>query len=114
MKKATRNLVSRPSLQPLFLRLLKLCHAAMNYGGGQTVSESGEIGALKFARATLGRSASPFILFDVGANDGGYLQCALPVLGADVRAFSFEPQSAAFEKLGACFRDDQRVVLRRL
>lgn len=115
MKKAIRNLVSRPALQPIALQLLKLCHAAMNYGGGQTVEESGELNALRFVKSAVqSSSASPFILFDVGANDGGYLQSALPVLGPDVRVWSFEPQSVCFGMLRGHFAKDERVALRQL
>ena len=59
MKNAIRGLISRPATQPLFLQLLKLCHAAMNYGGGQTVDDSGEIEALEFVRRTM-KLSRPF------------------------------------------------------
>jgi FkbM family methyltransferase len=115
MKKAVRNLVSRPSLQPIAMQVLKLCHAAMNYGGGQTVNESGELEALRFVQGlVLANPQSPFILFDVGANDGAYLQSALPILGTNARAWSFEPQSACFKILSHNFANDHRVVLRNL
>jgi len=115
MKKALRNLLSRPLLQPVAMQLLKLCHATMNYGGGQTVNESGELAALRFVQALVpANSESPFILFDVGANDGGYLQSALPILGPNVRTWSFEPQSACFQLLSQQFANDRRVVLRNL
>ena len=115
MKKTIRNLLSRPSLQPIALRVLKLCHATMNYGGGQTVEESGELEALRFAKSKVpATAASPFILFDVGANDGAYLRSALPILGPNVRAWSFEPQSACYQILSDRFGSDQRVELRKL
>jgi FkbM family methyltransferase len=115
MKKAVRNLVSHPLLQPVAMQLLKLCHAAMNYGGGQSVKESGELAALRFVQARVPvNTDSPFILFDVGANDGGYLKSALPILGPDVRAWSFEPQSTCFQLLSQQFAKDGRVVLRNI
>jgi FkbM family methyltransferase len=82
----------------MWLKLLKLCHAGMNYGGGQNVLDSGEIHALQFAARALG-SPKPFMLIDVGANDGLYLRTALQVLGDALTACSFEPQSASFRKL---------------
>jgi len=112
VKNAIRGFLSRPSTQPALLQLLKLCHAGLNYGGGQSVGDSGEIGALKFLHSTLGRS-HPVTLFDVGANDGTYLQSALRVFGDRLRAYSFEPQSASFERLSAQFANDPRVQLRR-
>lgn len=70
----------------------------MNYGGGQNVTESGEIYAIRFVAQTLG-FPKPFTLFDIGANKGLYLETALKVLGQDITAYSFEPQSASFTKL---------------
>jgi FkbM family methyltransferase len=114
MKNAIRNTLSRPSLQPLLLKLLKLCHAGLNYGGGQSVENSGELGALDFARKALRNAEAPFTLFDVGANDGAYASCALRTLGERSRVYSFEPQSASFDALRARFADDSRVTLRRV
>jgi FkbM family methyltransferase len=113
MKNAVRNVLSRPVLQPVLEKMLKLCHAGLNYGGGQTVEQSGELGALEFVRKTV-RSSSPLVLFDVGANNGGYLNAALNVLGAGVEAHSFEPASATFESLCKRFANDPRVKLRRV
>src|ERR1700733_209521 len=100
MKNAIRQLLSRPALQPAWTRLLKLCHAGMNCGGGQSVSHSGELGALDFVLRSVPASR-PFVLFDVGANDGESLQAALERIDRDVRAYSFEPQSSSFDILRA-------------
>jgi FkbM family methyltransferase len=109
-----RNLISRPFAQPLLLRMLKLCHAGMNYGGGQSVYCSGEIGALEFLSENYLLSR-PFLLFDVGANNGEYLHLVLRALGnRQLRAFSFEPQSASFEALRVKYGDDPRVELKKI
>ena len=107
-----RNLVSVPVLQPIWLKMLKLCHAGMNYGGGQNVAQSGEIHALRFAERKLG-NPRPFTLVDVGANDGLYLRTALQVLRDDITAYSFEPQSASFKELQRDMADQPRVHLRQ-
>ena len=104
-----RGLLSRPYSQRSLSILLKVCHAGMNYGGGQSVDESGEIDALTCLEKP---SHRPFILFDVGANDGGYLEAALPVLGSNLLAYSFEPQPLSFAKLREKFGDDSRVTLK--
>jgi FkbM family methyltransferase len=110
MNKAVRSLLSRPSTQPVLLQLLKLCHAGLNYGGGQSVGDSGEIGALEFVSST---SSGPFILFDVGANDGEYLDAALKTLGHRLTAYSFEPQSLSFKNLRDRFGTDPQVEIRQ-
>ncbi len=83
----------------------------MNCGGGQSVHNSGELHAIDFVLRPA--PSRPFVLFDVGANDGEYLEAVLPGLGSDARAFSFEPQSSSFAKLQARFGADARVTLRQ-
>jgi len=112
MKNSIRNLLSRPWLQPLLLALLRACHAGLNYGGGQSVSDSGEIGALRFALNMLGRTGE-FVIFDVGAHDGAYLKAALQVADGRLRSFCFEPQDACFEILRARYESDPRVSLHK-
>jgi FkbM family methyltransferase len=112
-KQIIRNLISSPLFQPMWLIILKLCHAGMNCGGGQNVTESGEIHALKFTARTLG-FPKPFILFDVGANQGLYLRTAFEVLGQDLTAYSFEPQSASFKKLQEAMANHPPVHLRQV
>jgi hypothetical protein len=112
MKNAIRNLLSRPWLQPPLAVLLKICHAGLNYGGGQSVSDSGEIGALRFALNMSGK-AGDFVVFDVGANDGAYVEAALRVVDGRLRAFSFEPQDACFEILRARYESDPRISLHK-
>ncbi|MGA3131730.1 MAG: FkbM family methyltransferase [Terracidiphilus sp.] len=85
----------------------------MNYGGGQSVSDSGEIGALRFALNMSGKAAD-FVVFDVGANDGAYVEAALQVVGDRLRVFSFEPQDACFEVLRARYESDPRVSLHKV
>lgn len=108
-----RNLLSRPSTQPVLLQLLKLCHAGLNYGGGQSVAKSGEMAALRSAYQSL-RHSQPFVLFDVGANDGEYMGVALGAIGKDIQVFSFEPQSSSFEILTSRYSADSRVHLRKM
>ena len=110
LKNWIRNQVSRPALQPLWSKLLKLCHAGMNYGGGQSVENSGEIEALVFAMNSLA-DKSHIVLFDVGANNGEYLGVAFKMLGPDARIFAFEPQSSSFSELEAGFASEPRVKL---
>lgn len=87
----------------------------MNYGGGQWPQDSGEIGALKFVANSLPHSHrsddSPLVVFDVGANDGEYLNCASGIFGARMSAYAFEPQKLCFANLESGFGGDARVRL---
>lgn len=109
-----RNLLSRPILQPAWEQLLKLCHAGMNYGGGQSVASSGELGALQFAarRFSINR---PIVIFDVGANDGEYIEAIRSVISRDdVRIFSFEPQHSCFLTLQSIYQEDPLVQIHQV
>jgi len=108
-----RNLLSRPSTQPLFSRLLTLCHAALNYGGGQSVGSSGELDVLRFVRDASWRS-NPCTVFDVGANDGEYLRAALDVLGDRTRVWCFEPHASSFRALQSSFAGHAGVQARNI
>jgi FkbM family methyltransferase len=112
MNNAIRNLLSRPWLQPPLTALLKLCHAGLNYGGGQAVWDSGEIGALRFA-LNKSEKGGDFVVFDVGAQRGDYVEEALRVVDGRLKAFSFEPQDACFEILRAHYESDPRVSLHK-
>jgi len=85
----------------------------MNYGGGQAVWDSGEIGALRFALNKSGK-AGDFVVFDVGAHRGDYVEEALRVVDGRLRAFSFEPQDACFEILRARYGSEPRVSLHKI
>jgi FkbM family methyltransferase len=112
MKNTIRNLLSRPWLQPPLAALLKVCHAGLNYGGGQCVSDSGEIGALRFALNMSGK-AGDFVVLDVGASCGLYVEAALRVADGRLRIFSFEPEDAPFEILRGRYESDPRVSLHK-
>lgn len=110
LKEAIRNLLARPTAQPLLLRLLKLCHAGLNYGGGQSVLSSGETQALRLV-AKRRHASLPFLLFDVGASDGDYVALALELFGKQLTAYAFEPQTAAYQTLHRRFGNHARVNL---
>lgn len=110
MKEAIRNLLARPAAQPMLLRLLKLCHAGLNYGGGQSVQSSGELEALH-ALAQGRATGTPFILFDVGASEGDYIAHAFHLLGKQISAYAFEPQTAAFQSLQRRFGNHNHIHL---
>jgi FkbM family methyltransferase len=84
----------------------------MNYGGGQATSNSGEIGALKFAAALL-PPAEPLVIFDVGAHQGEYVEAALDALaGRKAQIYSFEPLPSNFVELEMLFRSHANIHTR--
>jgi len=92
--------------------LLRVCHNGLHYGGGEAVSDSGEIGAPRFDLDKSGR-AGDFVVFDVGAHDGAYLEAALHMVDGRLRAFSFEPKDACVEILRARYESEPGVSLHK-
>lgn len=114
VKEKIRDWISRPALQPLWLKLLKISHAGMNYGGGHVVGTSGELGALAFAARTFNAN-QPIVLFDVGANHGEYFEAARNLLQrADLRIFAFDPQRSCFLALQSRYQSDPQVQVRQV
>ena len=107
----SKSAVQAMAASPLAV-LLRICHAGLNYGGGQAVWDSDEVGVLRFALGLSGK-ARDFVAFDVGAQRGDYVEAALRVVGGRLRAFSFEPQDLSFEILRARFESDPRVSLHK-
>lgn len=90
----TKPFLGRQALQPLFEQLHIFSLGGMNAGRGSDVVNSGE---RRVIEALAGRKNPPLV-FDVGANRGGYAELVLSVCPA-ATIYSFEPSSAAFEVL---------------
>lgn len=69
----------------------------MNIGSGDSFGESGEKEALCYLKREVFRNDSP-VIFDVGANVGGYTIEALSVM-PNARMHCFEPSKDTFEQL---------------
>lgn len=94
-----RSLISRPSFQPLMIKLRNLSFIGMNIGYGASKDSSGEAWVIKnFAKYTA-KLSTPVVLFDVGANEGFYTKDFIEVLGNRVECYCFEPSQQTFQKL---------------
>lgn len=72
----------------------------MNYGGSGKFESSGEINVIRYIKKYLKRSNKDHsIVFDVGANIGGYSKILLEQLPENVKIFSFEPSYSTFNVL---------------
>ena len=98
-----RNLVKRAvfgrrTLQPFWQRLHRLSLSGLNVGGGSDFEDSGELWIIdRFARQRKGEGS--LIVFDVGANLGGWALAVLERLEARARLFCFEPSPSTFAAL---------------
>jgi len=82
----------------------------MNIGMGDDFAVSGELFAINYARRALG-SAGPLIVFDVGANLGGYANAVIQELRGQLDLYCFEPSKAAFQRLSQALSGAQNVHL---
>lgn len=86
--------VGKKALQPFFEKLYRLSLTGMNYGRGAYVELSGELFVMDYVK----KNVKNPVVFDVGANDGQYLEYILKYF-PDAEIHSFEPSSACFKGL---------------
>lgn len=83
-------------LQPVFEELHRLTLMGMGYGLADNIGSSGE----KQILSLISRFKFPDpVVFDVGANVGGYSKEALQRFGDDLQLYSFEPSEHTFREL---------------
>lgn len=119
VKKALADLytsaMSRPSMQPLNGAMLKFSLYAMGIGYSERSDRNGErrwLGELRRRLAAGGDS--DFVIFDVGANVGGYAREVVGVFGDSAVIHAFEPSRATFERLCDATADIGRIVRNNL
>ncbi len=91
--------LGRRRFQGLFHFMYKFSLKGMNFGGGADFKNSGERWVLKYAKRRY-KSQNPFVLLDVGANQGGYALAANAIL-KNCAIYCFEPAPKTFVKLQA-------------
>lgn len=89
------NNVGEERFQRIYLGGLKLALAAMNYGRGGSYRESGELHVLEIVKQRF-NDLRNFVIFDVGANIGGYAREAARILGPRAIIHAFEPSRKCF------------------
>jgi len=109
-------LFGRSYLQPFWEKAFKLSLIAMNIGGGSSFSQSGEKQALEFIRKRLVefKLKDPWVIFDVGANVGGYSKMVIQALkpaGHPFKIYAFEPARETFNVLQSSLSNSSEVIL---
>ena len=97
-----RRINGRKKWQKFFEKIHFISLYGMNIGGGSHLSESGEAQMIEGLLKRHFPKGDPFILFDVGANQGEYCILAenLAVkLGLRINGFLFEPNQIHAERL---------------
>lgn len=110
MEQTLRWVISRPWLQPLWEKTLKLCHAGMNVGGGYAIKNSGEKQALYWYFTSFNIKDS-YCVFDVGASQGEFANDIIEILGDKANIYCFEPQTKCHDSLTNEFSHQNNVSI---
>lgn len=106
--------IGKMAMQSFFERLHRISLRGMNYGLGGIIDTSGEKNLLKLVNFELKNIESP-ILFDVGANDGKYIEEMCSVFNRNTPViYGFEPSKFTYEKLVKKFENDPNIHLKQI
>lgn len=102
-------ILGRKIFQFFFEMLYLFSLAGMNYGL-PTPSQSGEAYVLKYIRSRL-INKSRVIIFDVGANQGEYVDNILKVMDNNTTIYAIEPLTAAYRILRKKFTKNKKIKI---
>lgn len=83
----------------------------MNYGMAAFVETSGELYVIKNLRKIINKGSDKLVIFDVGANDGYYMDCLLKEQKESIQVHAFEPSIFSFTPLKEKFKDNKSVIV---
>ena len=97
--------------QGYFEKLHAMALAGMNYGAGDQFSTSGELEVMRHVCKSAAKNPGTIVVFDVGANTGGYSTALLDVFsGTDAIVHAFEPSAQTYAALTAGLEGRKRVT----
>src|SRR5689334_12133898 len=109
IKRLVQKFFATQFFQPFFEKLHYIALKGMNYGSANSPEDSGELAVVKALKKELPQNP---VLFDVGANNGQYLEMLLNILkDKNPLIHSFEPDTKAFEKLNNKFGHLENVFI---
>jgi FkbM family methyltransferase len=112
MNKTLIHLYGSQTGQRFLERIVRKAHLYMGIGSGENVYESGEAGVLHKLKKL---KPSPYCIFDVGSNQGQYMDLVLSTLvGEDFHIHCFEPSSSVFGTLSDRAKDNPGVTLNNI
>jgi FkbM family methyltransferase len=103
--------LGKKAFQVFFRMLHKLALKGMNFGGGADYKQSGELWVFEYLKKKINRQAG--VLFDVGANIGGYTLAASSVLQG-WKIYAFEPAPQTFPRLQQATKELSDISLHNL
>lgn len=104
-------LIGKVWLQRFYDILHRISLRGMNYGMAAYVESSGELFVIKNLRKILNKKNQELRVFDVGANDGYYLNCFLKEHKELIDIHAFEPSKFSFSLLNEKFKSRKSVTI---
>lgn len=111
-RKILSPVVGKTRFQKFFEHLYELSLAGLNSGGGNDCSASGEVYVMNFIKERLTSAELPWVIFDVGANVGQYLQRLTETFRERASIWSFEPSRKSFQALSENAGSSNNVTLK--
>lgn len=96
IKKLFVKFFARKLFQPIFRRMHWISLRGMNYGGGFSPYDSGELFFLNYVKK---HSSEIIKIMDIGANTGQYALLCNKIFDTSCIIYSFEPTANSFQKL---------------
>ncbi len=97
--------------QRRFESLRAIATAGLNYGRDEFGTD-GELGLMRHVQRSLADSSETIVLFDVGANVGGYSSALLDAFaGVDAFIHAFEPSAQTYAALGERLQGRERIEI---
>lgn len=105
------NFGGKKKFQKLFTVTRRLSFEGLNYGSGGSIELSGELTLLKKLNTEYSENR-PYIVFDVGANQGDYCTALIENIQIkDLLIWCFEPSKDTFKKLHLNHSKTPKVIL---
>jgi FkbM family methyltransferase len=108
MRNQILKFIRKKEFQPIWEKLFHVSKVGMNFWGGSSLFDSGEISAMKYAYSKL-RNDHKLVIFDVGANYGEFAFLALKLFSSKKIIYSFEPSEHTFNDLTKALKENNAL-----
>ncbi len=112
LKKLIYSFCGKKTFQRFWNRVYHVSLTGLNVGGGGDYNSSGEKWALEYINDTVLKHKENAVIFDVGANVGGYTTMLLSVFNNPV-IHCFEPADETFKCLNNAHGEKENVLLNK-
>lgn len=108
-----RQICGQLQYQSFFEELYQLAVSGMNIGGGTSVYDSGELQVIRYVKSKI-KDSENIVIFDVGANIGGYSLLLKQEFGNSATIHAFEPSPVTYGRLKINIGNNENIFLHNL